>query len=332
MVKAGNSNLYRLDWNLLRTYTVIVRCGSISRASEELCLTQPAVSNALRRLEDQIGYKLIRRGGSAFEVTTEGRILYAESMEILAQINRMTERLSDTHKEISGMINLKVASHIVYPAYDKILMDFHRAFPNITFKTEVTESGDIANHLLQKNITAGIGLVFQKDRKIEYQHLFSEYYGFYCGKGHRLFGKKNLDMSELQDEDYVSFQTDNADGALWPIALLRSQLGLTGKIVAVSPNVEEVRQFIAIGMGIGPLPIHVVQPEVERGILWRLPPYTDCPKIDNYIMTNKKTNYSRAETLFLNFLKSEVSALAKDNEKFPPENMSQDLLTKSNRP
>lgn len=320
MAKTINPKSYRLDWNLLRTYTVIVRCDSLSRASEELCLTQPAVSNALRRLEEQVGYKLIRRGGSAFDVTTEGRILYAESMEILAQINRMTERLSDTHKEISGEINLKVASHIVYPPYDKILMDFHRQFPNITFRTEVTESGDIANHLLQKNITAGIGLVFQKESKIEYQYLFSEYYGFYCGRGHRLFGKKNLDISALQNEDYVSFQTDNAEGALWPVALLRTQMGLTGKVVAMSKNVEEVRQFIAIGMGIGALPIHVVEPEVERGVLWRLPPYTGCPKIDNYIMTNKKTNYSRAETLFLNFLKSEVSALENENKHFPVEN------------
>jgi len=317
MTKSINPKSHRLDWNLLRTYTVIVRCGSISRASEELCLTQPAISNALRRLEDQVGYKLIRRGGSSFEVTAEGRILYAESMEILAQINRMTERLSDTYKEISGIVNLKVASHIVCPFYDKILLEFHRAFPSIKFKMEVTESGDIANQLLQKNITAGIGLVYQKESKIEYQHLFSEYYGFFCGKGHRLFGKQNIDIKELQDEEYVSFQTDNVDGALWPVALLRTQMGLTGNVVAVSPNLEEVRQLISIGMGIGPLPIHVVEPDVSRGMLWRLPPYNDCPKIDMYIMTNKKTNYSRAEMLFLNFLKSEVNSLSKEHKIFP---------------
>ena len=317
MAETINCKSYRLDWNLLRTYTVIVRCGSISRASEELCLTQPAISNALRRLEEQIGYRLIRRGGSAYEVTAEGRILYAESMEILAQIDRMTERLSDTHKEISGTVNLMLASHVVCPFYDKILKEFHLSYPSIKFKTEVAKSGEIANQVLQKNITAGIGLVYQKESKIEYQHLFSEYFGFFCGKGHRLFGKENLDIKELHDEEFVSFQTDNVEGALWPVAFLRTQMELTGKVVAVSPNLEEVRRLIAIGLGVGALPIHVVEPDVSRGMLWRLPPYTGCPKIDIYIMTNKKTNYSRAETLFLDFLKSEVNALSQESKIFP---------------
>jgi len=308
MEKVITPKAHRLDWNLLRTYTVIVRCGSISRASEELCLTQPAVSNALRRLEDQVGYKLIRRGGSVNEVTAEGRILYAESMEILAQINRMTERLSDTNKEISGTVNIMLASHVVCPIYDRILMDFHREYPRIEFKMEVAKSGDIANQVLQRNITAGIGLVYQKDSKIDYQLLFSEYFGFFCGKGHRLFGKENLDVKDLQNEDFVSFQTDKVEGALWPVTFLRTQMELTGKVVAVSPNLEEVRRLIIIGMGIGPLPIHVVETDVTSDVLWRLPPYSDCPKIDIYIMTNKRTNYSRAETLFLNFLKSEVNS------------------------
>lgn len=317
MTKLINSNSHRLDWNLLRTYTVIVQCGSISRASEELCLTQPAVSNALRRLEEQIGYKLIRRGGSAYEVTAEGRVLYAESMEILAQISRMTDRLSDTHKEISGTVNLMLASHVVCPFYDQMLMEFHHAFPSIKFKMEVAKSGNIANQVLQKNITAGIGLVNKKDEKLEYLHLFSEFFGFFCGKGHRLFGKKNVDIKELQDEEFISFQTDNVEGALWPVAFLRSQMELTGDVVAVSPNLEEVRRLIAIGMGIGSLPIHVVEADVARGVLWRLPPYTGCPKIDIYVMTNPKTNYSRAETLFLNFLKSHLNSLSKESKIFP---------------
>ena len=52
----------RLDWNLLRTFLAIARERSISRAATRLHLTQPAVSQALKRLEDQLGLQLIDPG------------------------------------------------------------------------------------------------------------------------------------------------------------------------------------------------------------------------------------------------------------------------------
>ena len=52
----------RIDWNLLRTFAAIVEEGSITRAARRLEFTQPAVSNALKRLEDQLGRRLIERG------------------------------------------------------------------------------------------------------------------------------------------------------------------------------------------------------------------------------------------------------------------------------
>jgi DNA-binding transcriptional LysR family regulator len=53
----------RLDWNLLRTFLVIAREQSVSRAATRLHLSQPAVSQALRRLEEQLGRRLVDRRG-----------------------------------------------------------------------------------------------------------------------------------------------------------------------------------------------------------------------------------------------------------------------------
>ncbi len=55
----------RLDWNLLRTYLVIGQEGSMSRAAARLHITQSAVSQALKRLEEQLDCVLIVRGGPA---------------------------------------------------------------------------------------------------------------------------------------------------------------------------------------------------------------------------------------------------------------------------
>jgi DNA-binding transcriptional LysR family regulator len=66
----------RLDWNLLRTFRVIGQELSISRAAARLHLTQPAVSQALKRLEEQLGRQLIARRGPRFVLTEMGEQLF----------------------------------------------------------------------------------------------------------------------------------------------------------------------------------------------------------------------------------------------------------------
>lgn len=66
----------RLDWNLLRTFRVIGQELSISRAAARLHLTQPAVSQALKRLEEQLGRQLIARRGPRFALTEVGEQIF----------------------------------------------------------------------------------------------------------------------------------------------------------------------------------------------------------------------------------------------------------------
>ncbi|WP_321390121.1 LysR family transcriptional regulator [Emcibacter sp.] len=308
---------FHLDWNLLRTFAVIVQCQGISRAAAALNLTQPAISSALRRLEEQVGHQLIRRGGTVFDVTAEGRLLYRESQEILVRISRINEVLSDTSEEIRGVIKLAVASHVVFPFLDRLLKDFHDKYPNVRYQIEVDKSAHIAESLLMNTVTAGICLVYQEHEKLEYQHFFTEYFGLFCGKEHRYFGQDDIAVKDICKENFVSFQTDQMDDALWPVALMRNQNRMTGKIVGTSPNLEEVRRLITAGIGIGPLPIHSVEVDVERGLLWQLPPYSDTPSVDVYVCTNPSCRYSRAESLFLDFLINSIALLTEEKKKLP---------------
>ncbi len=100
----------------------------------------------------------------------------------------------------------------------------------------------------------------------------------------------------------MSFSTDQLSDALAPVAVLRAREGMKGKVIATSPHLEEVRRLINAGLGIGPLPIHVVQNAMERGQLWRLPPYDAPPAIDIYLVTNPRMSLGRAERFFIDNL------------------------------
>jgi DNA-binding transcriptional LysR family regulator len=149
----------RLDWNLLRTFLVIMQERSVSRAAARLHLTQPAVSQALKRLEDTLGRNLIQRRGPHFEPTRAGEEVYRIASDIYGHMSRLETELDDRSEDITGSIRLLTVSRIDSGVYDEFLGEFHRTYPRIDLHIEVMRSSDIISSLLQKTATAGPQLV-----------------------------------------------------------------------------------------------------------------------------------------------------------------------------
>lgn len=306
-----------LDWNLLRTFMVIVQEGSITRAADRLLLKQPTVSNALKRLETKLGRRLIERGGGAFRVTEAGQLLYRECVDIYGNISRLSIVLRDVREEITGHVTIATASHVVCPFYDETLAAVQRRHPAITYTVEVDTSAEVVRAVLQKYASFGICLVHQRHARLAYDHMFREHFGFFCGPRHRLYRRKGLGLADLREESFVSFKTDRVTDALRPVALLRARENIEDRIIATSSHLEEVRRLIIAGLGIGVLPIHAVERDVRDGLLWRLPPYDDPPAIDIYLVSNPATQLNRAEQAVLAALKRRIAEIPIAQRTYP---------------
>src|SRR5574337_259225 len=79
-------NFRTLDLNLLRVFDEVMTERSLTRAAHNLSLTQPAVSNALRRLREALGDELVRRGGQGMEPTPRARALWPAVRDALRQL------------------------------------------------------------------------------------------------------------------------------------------------------------------------------------------------------------------------------------------------------
>ncbi|MGK0250169.1 MAG: DNA-binding transcriptional LysR family regulator [Oleispira sp.] len=288
--------VWKLDWNLLRTYTVIVQEGSITSAANKLSLAQPSVSNALKRLEERLGKKLIYRSPGRFELTKPGRLLFKECEEIFGSVSRITVLMREVEEELTGEIRISMASHITCPIVDNTLADFHAAHPKVTFNMRVLKSNDVERSVLQKDASFGMSLDMERNPRLKYTHFYRECFGFFCGPGHHLFGVEGIDMAQLANESIVSFKSDQLFDALGPVALLRVSEGMRGPVVGTSSHLEEVKRMIINGLGIGPLPIHVVSTDIRDGLLWRLPPYDARLTVDVNLVTNPRAHLTRAES------------------------------------
>jgi DNA-binding transcriptional LysR family regulator len=291
-----------LDWNLLRTFMIIVEARGITPAAELLGLKQPSVSNALSRLERSVGSRLLERGPNHFRVTGAGARLYRECVEIHGSILRLADELRDVTDEVDERVQLAMASHVVSPLLNETLSKFHRNHPKATLSVDILSSHDVIERVLHRSVSFAICLVDEMNPRLEYRRLYREFFGLYCGPSHPLFAKKDLKLADLKGQSSVSFTTDQFSDVLRPVAMMRAEAQLDDRIVGISSNLEEVRRMILSGLGVGPLPIHVVTRDERDGLLWRLPPYESPPAIDVYVVFNPHTRLNRAESRLLALL------------------------------
>lgn len=288
-----------LDWNLLRTFVVLAESRSVTEAAERLRLKQPTVSNALKRLEDRLGRKLIDRSPGRFGLTEAGRLLHREAIDIHGAILRLGTLMREVQDEVRGHVRIAMASHVVCPLLDDALSAFHRAHPRATLSLEVTASREALASVLARRASLAVCLVRDPSPKLEHRRLYREYFGLFCGPTHPLFGREGLTKADLAGHSSVSFVTDQMGDALRPVALMRAEAQLDDQVVGTSAHLEEVRRMIVAGLGVGPLPIHVVRRDIEDGLLWRIPPYDDPPAIDVHVVWNPKAGMNRAEQALL---------------------------------
>ena len=298
---------FRLDWNLLRSFMVIAEEGSITRAAHRLLRGQPSVSLALQRLEAELGCKLIDRGHGTFRLTAAGLQLQSECAEMFAGVVRLPGLTQTAEQEVSGEINIMLASHVVTPLFDAVLKAMSAEHPKVRFNIRIDTSARVVHSVRERLSSFGICLVNRKFSDTSYLHMYREFFGFYCGPSHPLFGREDLTLKDLRNYPAVSFDTDDLNDALRPVALLRSKWGLDYDVVGRSSQLEEVRRMIQCGMGIGSLPVHVAADDVARGLLWRLPPYEDPPAVDIFLVRNPRKRLNRAEALFAEQLEHEIA-------------------------
>ena len=307
-----------LDWNLLRTFVVIVDEGGITRGASRLMRTQPTISSALKRLEDQVGRRLVERGGGRFALTEHGAVLYRESRKVLDTLGQLGGLLSDADQEVTGTIRIATASYVVFPPYDRLLGEFHRRHPAVNFTLDVMPSVEVIRTVRDGLCSFGICLLsHHHHRRLKASVLFREQFGFFCGSGHPLFGRNDVTMAEMRDSTYVAFKTEQLLDALHPVAELRREHGLGEEPTGVTSHLEELRRMIMAGLGIGALPVHAVERDLRDGRLWQLPPYADLPAVDVHLVTNEQKRLDRGEQVFISMIRSYIESVELAKRSYP---------------
>ncbi|MCA1441773.1 LysR family transcriptional regulator [Ensifer sp. IC4062] len=291
-----------INLNLLRSFFMIAEERSLTRAAARLSMSQPSVSQALQRLEEQLGCQLVLRDSRRFELTARGQKIYEECDEIFRSVERIGQLTQERIVEEFGEVRIQIISNLESPLINEALRLYHQRHPSVTWVVEVQNSQDTIKRIQAEKGGIGFCLLSRPVFSLNCELMFREEFSVYCGAEHPFFGRKEVEKRELRQESFVSFTCATEGMGLEPMAVLSQSLGLGERISGQSPNLEEVRRMIVAGLGIGILPLTAVHDEVAKGLLWPLEIKGYPLGADVFLVTHPEGAYSTAERNFLDLI------------------------------
>lgn len=295
----------RLDWNLIRIFHEIVECGGVSAAARSLGRQQPAMSQALSRLEEQLGATLCERGPSGFALTPEGEIVFSISQKMVELMRDAPNLLAQAAGEIRGSLKLWIMSAIRSAQFDQVLTAIARRHRFLDVSIQVADWEDILDAVQSGDADIGLTYTSAIDVSLIHEPIFSETQQLFCSMRHGLYGQQFADPRKLSGE--VFFLTGRDE----PLELknFRKRYGLGNNSRGGSEDLNELKRLIMTGAAIGFLPQQVVEDDVRNRTLWPLLKPSVLPSYPVYVVSKPQAHRSLSAQLFSDEARRLLAAL-----------------------
>jgi len=260
------------DLRRLRVFCTVTRCGGFAAAESELQLGLPSISRYIKDLEIRLGVRLCQRGRVGFELTDQGRHVYAASLQLLADLKRFENSMRSIHAGLTGTLNVGVIDTLITDPnlpLPQILQGYKRKHRNVEFNIETKTTNTIEQSVIDGALDAGLvigpvaavaGQVIGRRHinQLDYKLLYQERLNLYCSEEHPLY-HRNLDtisVEEVAKYDYAGYQFLEEPDRSGPTRVL-------SKTASVD-SVEGMATLVSSGCFLAMLPDHYVRS------VWRL--------------------------------------------------------------
>lgn len=288
--------------DLMRIFVQVVEKGSYTLVARHLGVSQPAISNHMRSLEEKLDVKLFQRQGKGFALTHEGEVFYRHTKRILEEWNQLKENLDDTREETSGKVHIG-ASHIPGEyLLPYTLGAFQKDYPKINFKISIGDSLEMAEKVLSQDVDfAVIGSNYNTD-KLDSVFWRPDQIKLVLSVDHPL---NELDIIQAQDlREYAMVLREGGSGHRRALedALLKLNLHLEDFSISLEAgSTESVKNAVRAGLGYSFISKNALQPNDEDLVM------RDIENLEIkrgfYLITRRDKVLSKPAQLCFDFLK-----------------------------
>jgi DNA-binding transcriptional LysR family regulator len=245
----------------LRTIAAVARHGSFSKAAEELHLAQSAVSQQIRRLEQELGVEVFRRTSRSVELTAEGEVILGYAHRVLREVDGLHSELG----ELTGLVRGEVRIGGMYPTgpYDlaEILAEFRMRHPGVAINMVEDTQEDVLKRLRTDELDCAFTAVEPDTLGDEYAAtlIWEEEFVVALPVDHPLADDGHVTFDQLAGEDLIAYRENSA---------LRRRLertmadrGLAPRNAFICTEMAAVRALVSKGLGVAVIPRSVAEQE-----------------------------------------------------------------------
>lgn len=251
--------------DVFKVFCDLAETGSFSKAAVINGITQSAVSQQVRAIENKFQVVLVDRGRRNFSLTGEGKAFLQASREILEVYNHLGDRLHEMRNVVAGELKISSIYSIGLHELPPHLKIYREKFPDVEVHVEYRRSQQVYALVLDGEVDLGL-VAFPAKRSGLVVEIFSkDQLVLICHPSHPLAGEKVIGLERLNGEKFIAFEPDAPTRKVID-RHLRDRNVLIEHAMEFD-NIETVKRAVEVESGVSIVPANTVRQEIESGLL-----------------------------------------------------------------
>jgi DNA-binding transcriptional LysR family regulator len=258
-----------MEMTQLEFFLKVTEEGSFSRAADSVGRTQPAVSIAIRRLEEEIGVPLFDRSQKTPTLTEAGELLHDYAQRILALRDQARETLSELRLLERGRVRVGANESTSLYLLPQIILAYKASHPNVKVEIYRHVSERLPREVLERNVDFAVLALKPADRDLESFPVLKDELALILNPEHPLAGRESVTVEELGRESFLAHnvRTASRNKVIEVFAAHHTPLDITLELATV----ETIKRVVQRKIGLAFVPRMCVSEELERGTLATVP-------------------------------------------------------------
>ena len=260
----------------LRYVVALAQERHFGRAAQKCFVTQPTLSLALAKLEDELGLKLFERNKNEVLVTARGQQIVEQSRKVLDEVGKIQQLARGGKDQLSGAFRLGVIPTIGPYLLPDLVPILRKRAPQMPLVIEENLTGNLAPMLRDGELDAVIIALPFSIAGVKTQVVYEEPFSVVVPEGHRWENRKGVKPSELSDENLLVLN----NGHCFRDQVLEACPGQPNTALPegrAGSSLETIRNMVASGLGISVLPSTALTPRYASRLLKVVPFSTPVP-------------------------------------------------------
>jgi len=249
----------------LKMFVDVVETGSFSRAAQLNHVTQSAVSQQIRALENRYEQRLLSRSARQVTPTPAGERLFRGCKEILARFSEVEGEIREQATEVSGTCNVSCIYSVGLHELHTIQKELLRTHPKVNVRLNYRRSDQVYDDVILGAADLGLVAYPQPRAGVDLVPFREDKMALVLPPGHPLAGKGKISMTAVTGLPFIAF--DREAPSRKGIDKLFRDKGLELNPTMEMDNVETIKRAVELGLGVSILPLPTVAREVTGGTL-----------------------------------------------------------------